>query len=57
MLANNDEILGNGPPVFDDAPMSPDDTNIWKPTMWTLTTTKSVTTTGAYAVTVPDAAA
>ena len=23
MLANNDEILGNGPPVFDDAPMSP----------------------------------
>ena len=29
MLANNDEILGNGPPVFDDAPMSPDEHEYW----------------------------
>ena len=29
MLANNDEIPGNGPPVFDDAPMSPDEHEYW----------------------------
>ena len=29
VLANTDEIPGNGPPVFDDAPMSPDEHEYW----------------------------
>ena len=29
MLANTDEIPGNGPPVFDDAPMSPEEHEYW----------------------------